>query len=48
MPSATLQDRVIVITGAAGDLGAAMARRFLVAGARLALMDIDAAALRED
>ncbi len=47
MPSATLQDRVIVITGAAGDLGAAMARRFLSAGARLALMDIDAAALRE-
>ena len=47
MHAATLQDRVIVITGAAGDLGAAMARRFLAAGARLALMDIDAALLRD-
>lgn len=47
MADAPLQDRVVVITGAAGDLGAAMARRFLAAGARVALMDIDAALLRE-
>lgn len=41
-----LQDRVALITGAAGDLGAAIAARFLEAGARLALIDLDAAQLK--
>lgn len=46
MNPAPLQDRVALITGAAGDLGAAIAARFLEAGARLALIDIDAAQLK--
>jgi NAD(P)-dependent dehydrogenase (short-subunit alcohol dehydrogenase family) len=33
------QDRVVLITGAAGGLGSAAARRFAVEGARLALLD---------
>lgn len=41
-----LQDRVALITGATGDLGATIAARFLEAGARLALIDIDAAQLK--
>jgi len=41
-----LQDRVALITGAAGDLGAAIAARFFEAGARLALIDVDAAQLK--
>lgn len=41
-----LQDRVALITGATGDLGAAIAARFLEAGARLALIDVDAAQLK--
>ena len=36
---------VVVITGAAGGIGSAMARRWARAGARLALMDIDASRL---
>lgn len=47
-------DKVVVITGAASGLGAAMAERFASEGAKLALLDIDgegaeaaAAALRE-
>ena len=40
-----LSNRVVVITGAAGDIGFAMARRFARAGARLALLERDAAAL---
>ena len=35
----TLQDRVAIITGAAGDIGMAMAERFAAAGARVALVD---------
>ncbi len=36
-------DKVVVITGAASGLGAAMAERFAGEGARLALLDIDGA-----
>ena len=35
------QDKVVVITGAAGGIGAALAKRFARAGARLALIDRD-------
>lgn len=41
-----LSNRVVIITGAAGDIGFAMARRFARAGARLALLERDAAALQ--
>ena len=37
-----LKDKVIVITGAARGLGAAMARRLARSGARLALVDLNA------
>lgn len=40
-----LQDRLAVVTGAANGLGAAIARRLGAEGARLALLDIDAAGL---
>lgn len=46
MTPAPLHDRVALVTGAAGDLGAAIAARFLKAGAKLALADVDAAALQ--
>ena len=47
MNTPSLQDRVAIITGAAGDIGMAMAARFLAAGARLALMDRDGALLHQ-
>jgi 3-oxoacyl-[acyl-carrier protein] reductase len=37
-----LKDKVIVITGAARGLGAAMAQRFAARGSKLALVDLDA------
>ena len=40
-----LNDKVVVITGAARGLGAAMASRLAGCGTRLALVDLDAAAL---
>jgi len=40
-----LQDRVVVITGAAGGLGQAMARRLVKQGAKLALLDVQAEGL---
>jgi NAD(P)-dependent dehydrogenase (short-subunit alcohol dehydrogenase family) len=40
-----LQDKFAIITGAANGLGAAIAKRFAAEGARLALLDIDAAGL---
>lgn len=41
----TLQDKVVVVTGAARGIGLALARSLLGAGARVALADIDPAAL---
>ncbi|MFV1970692.1 MAG: SDR family oxidoreductase [Acidimicrobiia bacterium] len=42
MAQRDLTGTVVIVTGAAGGLGAAIARRFSVVGARLALLDIDA------
>ena len=42
---AELLDRVAVVTGAAGVVGAAVAQRFAEEGARIVLVDDDAAAL---
>jgi len=42
-----IDGRVIVITGAAGGVGAAAARRFAAEGARVVLTDIDEAPLRD-
>lgn len=43
----TTSPRVVLITGAAGDLGQAMAQAFAATGAHLALLDLDEPALRE-
>lgn len=43
--SPDLAEQVVVITGAAGDLGWGIARECLTAGARVALIDLDADAL---
>lgn len=42
-----LQGKVAVITGATGGIGRAAARRFVEAGAKLTLVDLDENALRE-
>lgn len=42
-----LEDKTIVVTGGAGQLGSAMARRFLDEGASVLLADLDQAALEE-
>ncbi len=39
----TLQDKGVVVTGAGGGIGAALARRFAAAGARVAVNDMDGA-----
>jgi 3alpha(or 20beta)-hydroxysteroid dehydrogenase len=41
------QDKVVVITGAAGGIGRAAARRFASEGARVLLVDISASGLKE-
>ncbi len=46
MTARELDGRVALVTGAAGDIGLAIARRFVDAGARVALVDRDGAALR--
>lgn len=45
--SLPLDQQRVIITGAGQGLGAAIARRFAAAGARLALMDYDAASLAD-
>ena len=40
-----LEDKAAIITGAAGSIGAATARRFVAEGARVVLSDLDADAL---
>jgi len=43
--SRNLTGKVVLITGAAGGLGAALCRRYAAAGARIAAMDLDAGRL---
>ena len=43
--SLEFQDKIVILTGAAGGIGAALAREFAERGARLALCDLNAAAL---
>ena len=43
--SLEFQDKIMILTGAAGGIGAALAREFAGRGARLALCDLNAAAL---
>ncbi len=42
-----MQQKVVLITGAAGGMGAALARRFAASGARLGLLDVHQEQLRE-
>jgi NAD(P)-dependent dehydrogenase (short-subunit alcohol dehydrogenase family) len=46
-PRERFRDRVVLITGAAGGLGSAAARRFAAEGARLALLDRDGEAVTQ-
>jgi len=43
----SFKDKVVVVTGAAGNLGRAVAQRFAQDGARLALIDVDAGRLQQ-
>lgn len=42
-----LEERVCVVTGAAGGIGSEVARQLLAAGARVALLDLDTIALQQ-
>ncbi len=42
MTVSSLAEKIVVVTGAAGGIGAALARRFVAEGARVALLDRDA------
>ena len=46
MPKRSYRDKVVVITGGAGGLGAAFGRRFAAAGARVALLDLNQEAVQ--
>jgi NAD(P)-dependent dehydrogenase (short-subunit alcohol dehydrogenase family) len=46
MPLESLRSRVVIITGAAGGIGSATARRLSEEGARVVAVDLDAAAAR--
>jgi NAD(P)-dependent dehydrogenase (short-subunit alcohol dehydrogenase family) len=45
-PALPLDGRLVLVTGAAGDIGMAIVRHSLQAGAKVALLDSDAAALQ--
>ena len=45
MPDTILKNKIVVITGAASGIGLALARKFTRAGAAVALLDMDQAAL---
>ncbi|MFT4047168.1 MAG: SDR family NAD(P)-dependent oxidoreductase [Solimonas sp.] len=43
----SFKDKVVIVTGAAGNLGRAVAQRFAAQGAKLALIDVDGARLAQ-
>ena len=45
-PKRTFKEKTVVITGAAGGIGTALAHRFAAAGSRLGLLDIDEGGLQ--
>ncbi|MET9295519.1 SDR family NAD(P)-dependent oxidoreductase [Streptomyces sp. NPDC003077] len=46
MDAVSIRDKAVVVTGAGGGIGAALARRFAAGGARVAVNDLDAAKAR--
>lgn len=47
MSGSSLDRRTAIVTGAAGDIGTAVTRKFLARGARVLMVDIDAAKARK-